>query len=189
MYNLQVESPIKDLSHNYAYKNKVYLLEDLTIENTSRLLADLAEMIEYERSHTMMIEWYINSLGGEVAACKSLLTMMKIANINGIENVSYVMGTAASSASILAISANTRYIMNFGSHYIHYGSSGNFSTHPTEAKRNYKDDEIFYNWVKSVYLEKTAIPEEKLNTLLEHEGGFLYPKECLKYKVVDYIVD
>ena len=189
MYNITQEQPILNLPHNYAYKNKIYILDEITVENTSRLLADISEMIEYERCHSLMIEWYINSPGGEVDACKSLLSMMKIANLQGIENSTYVLGNAASSASILAISGNTRYIMSYGSHYIHYGNSTKFSAHPIEAKRNYKDDQIFYDWVKSMYLEKTEIPEDKLDALIEHEGGFLYPKDCLKYKFVEYIID
>ena len=189
MYNITQESPIKDISHNYTYKNKVFLLDELTIENTSRILADLTDTIEYEKTHTLTIEWYINSPGGDVNACKSLLSMMKMANLQGVLNDTYVIGNAASSASILAVCGNTRYIMDYASHYIHYGSSGNSSIHPIEALRNYKDDQIFYNWVKSVYLSRTKIPEEKLNALLEHEGGFLYPKDCLKYKFVEYIID
>lgn len=189
MYNIQQEQPILNLPHNYAYKNKIYILDEITVENTSRLLADISEMIEYERKHSLMIEWYINSPGGEVAACKSLLAMMKIANLQGIENATYVIGNAASSASLIAITGNTKYMMNYASHYLHYGSSGNSSSHPVEAKRNYKDDQIFYDWVKSVYLQNTSIPEDKLTSLIDHEGGYLYPKECLKYKFVDYIID
>lgn len=189
MYNIQQEGPIKELSHNYAYKNKVFILEELTVENTSRLIADITEMIEFEKTHTMMIEWYINSPGGSVDVCKSLLSMMKIANIHGIENATYVMGNAASSASMLAIHGNTRYIMDYASHYIHYGSSTVSSIHPTEAKRNYKDDQIFFDWVKTQYLEKTTIPEDKLEELLEHEGGYLYSHQCLKYGFVDYVID
>ena len=189
MYNIQQEQPILNLPHNFAYKNKVYILDEITVENTSRLLADIHEMIDYEKLHTQMIEWYINSPGGEVSACKSLLSMMRIANIQGIENCTYVIGNAASSASLIAISGNTRYIMKYASHYLHYGSSGNSSSHPVEAKRNYKDDQIFYNWVKSLYLEKTKIPEDKLTALIEHEGGFLYSKDCLKYNFVEYVID
>lgn len=189
MYNIQAEQPIRDLSHNFAYKNKVFLLEELTVENTSRLLADITEMIEYEKTHSLTIEWYISSPGGSVDVCKSLLSLMKIANIQGVLNDTYIISNAASSASLIAISGNTRYIMSYASHYLHYGSSGNSSTHPIEARRNYEDDKIFYNWVKSVYLEKTKIPEEKLTALIEHEGGFLYPKDCLKYKFVDYIIN
>lgn len=189
MYNIQQEQPFKDLSHNFAYKNKVFLLDELTIENTSRLLADITDMIEYEKTHSLTIEWYINSPGGSVDACKSMLSLMKFANLQGVLNDTYIIGNAASSASLIAISGNTRYIMKYASHYLHYGSSGSSSAHPIEARRNYKDDQIFYNWVKSVYLEHTNIPEEKLNTLIEHEGGFLYAKDCLKYKFVEYIIE
>lgn len=189
MYNLQQEQPILNLPHNFAYKNKVFILDEITVENTSRLLADITAIIDYEKTRSLTIEWFINSPGGEVEACKSLLSLMKIANIQGVANCTYVLGLAASSASILAISGNTRYIMKYGSHYIHYGSSPKYSEHPVEAKRNYKNDQIFFNWVKSVYLEKSEIPEDKLDALIEHEGGFLYPKDCLKYKLVDYIID
>lgn len=189
MYNITQEQPTLNLSNNYSYKNKIFLLDELTVENTSRLLADLTEMIEYEKGKSYTIEWYINSPGGSVDVCKSLLSLMKIANINGIMNDTYIIGHADSSASILAISGDTRYMMSYSSHYLHYGSSGNSSVHPIEARRNYEDDKIFYNWVKQEYLTKTTIPEEKLDKLIEHEGGFLYPKDCKKYNFVEYIID
>ena len=189
MYNIAQEAPYKDISHNFAYKNKIYLLDELTIENTSHLLADISEMIEYEKDHSHTIEWFINSPGGAVAACKSLISLMKMANIQNISNITYVIGEAGSSASILAIRGNVRYIMPYANHYIHYGSSGNSSSHPLEARRYYQDDQIFYNWVREEYLTNTKIPKEKLDPLIEHEGGFLYAKDCLKYKFVDYIID
>ena len=46
MYNISQEQPTRDLPNNYAYKNKVFLLDELTVENTSRLLADITEMID-----------------------------------------------------------------------------------------------------------------------------------------------
>ena len=189
MYNIQQEQPTLNLPINYAYRNKVFLLDELTIENTSRLLADIIEMIDYEKNHSLTIEWYINSPGGSVSVCKSLLSLMKMANLQGVLNDTYIIGNAMSSASLIAISGNTRYMFDYTSHYLHYGNSGNSSIHPIEAQRNYKDDQIFYNWVKSEYLNKTKIPEDKLDALIEHEGGFLYPKDCLKYKFVDYIID
>ncbi len=189
MYNLNFEGPLRDITHNYSYKNKVFILDELTVENTSRLLADIAEMIEYEKKHTHTIEWFFNSPGGEVQACKSLLSMMKFANIQDVTNITYVIGAAGSSASMLAIHGNDRYMLSYASHYIHYGSSGNSSSHPSEALRNYKDDQIFYKWVFNSYLEHTSFPKDKLEQLMEHEGGFLYAKDCLKYKLVDHIID
>lgn len=188
MYNIAQEQPCKDLAHNFSYKNKVYILDELTLENTSRLLADITEIIEYERKHSKIIEWFINSPGGSVLVCKSLLALMKMANIHDITNITYVIGEAGSSASLIAINGNCRYIMPYANHYVHYGSSGMNSTHPIEARRNYEDDKIFYNWVKTTYLENTTIPENILETLIEHEGGYLYAEDCLKYKFVDYIL-
>ena len=188
MYNIAQEQPYKDLAHNYSYKNKVYLLDELTIENTSRLMADITEMIDYERKHSHIIEWFINSPGGSVLVCKSLLALMKMANIHNIINITYVIGEAASSASLIAINGDSRYILPYANHYIHYGSSGMNSSHPVEARRNYEDDKIFYNWVKSMYLDHTSIPGDKIEALMEHEGGYLYAKDCLKYKLVDYIL-
>lgn len=189
MYNITTEPAIKDISHNYTYKNRVFILDELTIENTSHILADISDMIEYERKHSQVIEWFFNSPGGSVAACKSLLSMMKFANLQGITNITYVIGEAASSASILAINGNDRYIMSYASHYIHYGSSGSGSAHPMEAKRNYEDDKKFYNWVHDTYLEHSNIPKARLEELMEHEGGYLYAKDCIKYKLADHLLD
>ena len=36
--------------------------------------------------------------------------------------------------------------------------------------------------------QKTSIPKDKLKDLMEHEGGFLYAKDCLKYKLADGII-
>ena len=102
MYNIAQESSIRDFSHNFGYKNKVFILDEITTENTSHLLADLAEMIEYEKEHSKKIEWFINSPGGDVSACKSLIAFMILANIHGIANYTYVIGEAGSSASIIS---------------------------------------------------------------------------------------
>lgn len=188
MYNIAQESSIRDFSHNFGYKNKVFILDEITTENTSHLLADLAEMIEYEKEHSKKIEWFINSPGGDVSACKSLIAFMILANIHGIANYTYVIGEAGSSASIIAIHGNKRFIMNYSNHYIHYGMSGSSNTHPQESMRNYKNEQLFFKWVFNTYLEKTSIPKDKLKDLMEHEGGFLYAKDCLKYKLADGII-
>lgn len=188
MYNIQQESPIRDISHNYGYKNKVFILDEITVENTSHLLGDIVEMIEFEKEHSRKIEWFINSPGGEVAACKSIISLMALANINNVINYTYVIGEAGSSASIIAIHGNKRFIMNYANHYIHYGMSGSSNTHPTESTRNYKNEQLFFKWVYNTYKEKTSIPEDKLKNLMEHEGGFIYAKECIKYKLADTII-
>lgn len=191
MYNPLQEQPLEGLSTNYSYKNRVFILDEITDLNTNRLIADITDIIDALKTskEPKVIEWYINSPGGSATACKSLLSLMYMAKINFITNITYVLGEAGSSASLLAISGDYRYIYSYASHYIHYGSSGNRSFHPIEAKRNYEDDKRFYTWVYNMYIKNTMIPEDTLKTLMNHEGGFLYAPDALKYKLADFVVD
>lgn len=187
MYDSKIEMPYKDLSPNFVCRNSVYIMDEITNVNCSRLIADIREAIEMAQMTTKQIEFIINSPGGDAYMCKSILAMMKLANKNNIATTSYVIGLAGSSASIIAIAANTRYISKDAEFYIHYGTIGNESFHPTENERNYRHTKQFHEWIKQQYLQYTKIPETRLNEILEHESGYITAKEALKYKFVDSI--
>jgi ATP-dependent protease ClpP protease subunit len=56
---------------------------------------------------------------------------------------------------------------------------GNFQ----ELKHELKSTEAFMKNLKKMYLEKTKIPEKKLNKLMKKDI-YLSPKDCLKYGIV-----
>ena len=56
---------------------------------------------------------------------------------------------------------------------------GNFQ----ELKHELKSTDKFMKNLKKMYLEKTKIPEKKLNKLMKKDI-YLSPKDCLKYGIV-----
>ena len=60
-----------------------------------------------------------------------------IAKINGIQIVTYVMGIAASAASVIAIQGDIRKISSISKHFVHFGSMWNVTERHSEIEKRY----------------------------------------------------
>ena len=56
-----------------------------------------------------------------------------------------------------------------------------------ELEDHYLNSKSMMNIVKNIYKEKSSLSDEKLDFLLEHDY-WLNSSECLKYKLVDYVI-
>ena len=99
----------------------------------------------------------------------------------------YINGYVASAGSLLSVSGNKRYITKNSMMLIH-------SLRTTIGEVNYQQLEDYYynsasmmNLIKNIYNEKSNIDDKKLNFLLSHDY-WLNSTECLKYKLVDFII-
>lgn len=188
MYNperMHLES-VLDYSHNFMSYNKVYLFEELTWSTVSYLIADINFFISNTKIDLMEI--FINSPGGEFTCCTAILNAMEIANKNKISVHTYVVGEAASSASLIAVSGNRRFIHRHANHFIHFGSYPSVVTKSSEISKLNKELKQFNNMCKSIYLKNTNIGEEMLDKLREDEFGYLNAEQCKRYKFVDEII-
>lgn len=174
------------VSHNYACGNKVYIHDELTLENCSYLIADIHSIIE--TPGTNLIEFIINSPGGRVDMLLSLVSCIKLAKRKGIEVYTYVTGEAASSASLLATYGDKRFMFDHTQHFIHFGTYYECITKSSEIKKAAKEAQKFHDMAKKIYLENTKIDESKLVSLMEDEFGYLTAQECKKLGFCDEVI-
>lgn len=188
MYNperMHLDS-IQDYSHNFMADNKIYLFEELNWSTVSYLIADFNYYISSKKSN--LIEIFINSPGGEFTCCTAILNSMQLAIKNKINIFTYVVGEAASCASLIAVSGNKRFINRHANHFIHFGSYPSVITKSTEIAKLNKELKQFDNTCKEIYLKNTHITGEQLEKLREDEFGYLNAEQCKKYKFVDEII-
>jgi len=130
------------------------------------------------------INLHIQSEGG------SLMNTFYVADlINNLDTpvYTYVDGYVASAGSLISVMGKKRFMTKNSFIMIHQLSSS-----LGEAKFNDLDDNMdnlnkFMDTIKNIYLEKTKIPINNLNNILEHDL-WMDSKECLDFGVVDQII-
>lgn len=174
---------------NFVSENNCYINDVISNETCSYMVADLYHAINDMKDKKMNeLNIYLNSPGGDVNTLLSILNCLQIAKDNGIKINTYVTGEAASSASIIAVFGDERYIYEYGRHFVHFGSIKSKITKETEINKAYKDTKEHLKFMQEMYLIYTNIPKEKLNALMEDEYGYLSAKDCKKYGFVDKII-
>lgn len=139
-----------------------------TIESLSEQIKNMTDVNE--------INVYINSYGGELSEGLAIYNALKQhkATVN-----TYVMGFACSSASLIFMSGDNRYISKSSMLMIHnaisscYGNSDDMrAMAETLDKMN--------SAIRNLYLDNINISIDDLKTLLDNES-FLTCDECIKY--------
>lgn len=177
---------INSISHNYVCGNKIYINDELTLENCSYLISDIHSAIEIPGNN--LLEFFINSPGGRLDCMLSILTCMRLAKIRGLKISTYVTGEVGSAASLLAVCGDKRFMLEYAQHFVHFGCSPHLITKESEIKKANKEAVKFHQLCKEIYLKHTSIKEDKLKELMEDEYGYLTAKECLKYNFCDKII-
>ena len=109
--------------------------------------------------------------------------------INNLETpvYTYVDGYVASAGSLISVCGKKRYMTKNSFIMIHQ-----LSTSLGEGKFNDLDDNMdnlnkFMDTIRNIYSEKTKIPIDELNDILDHDL-WMNSKESLDYGLVDYII-
>lgn len=177
---------INTVSHNYACGNKIYIHDELTLENCSYLISDIHSIIESPGID--LIEFIINSPGGRVDMLLSLISCIKLAKRKNILVNTYITGEAASSASLLATFGDKRFMFEHTQHFIHFGTYYEHITKSSEIKKAAKEAQKFHDMAKKIYLDNTKIDAKRLDELMEDEYGYLTAQECKKLGFCDAII-
>ena len=93
----------KDSPRNYMYKNTVYLLDEISDKSCAYLIGDLYDYVINPQNFDTPLNFIINSPGGDVYVMMTILGLINIAKVNRIQINTFVMGIAASAASVIAI--------------------------------------------------------------------------------------
>jgi len=193
-----LNSPLK-LENVYAQQpatitisnNNIYFYGPITAESCKELNNALIELDKNSKIFSdnfninpPPINLHIQSEGGSLMNTFYVLDL-----INSLETpvYTYVDGYVASAGSLISVMGKKRYMTKNSFIMIHQLSSS-----LGEGKFNDLDDNMdnlnkFMETIRNIYLEKTKIPIDNLNDILEHDL-WMNSKESLEYGLVDYII-
>ena len=176
---------------NYMYGDKVFILSDITSENCAHLIGDLSNFIFNEENHGKVLNFIINSPGGESYTMMTIVGLINLARLYDIVINTFVLGEAGSAASLIAVSGDNRFMSNISRHFIHFGSIWDVTQKHSEIEKIcYQNKEYAENLV-GLYLKasKGLLTRTKLLELESDERGYLNAEDCVKYGLCDSIIE
>ena len=180
----------KDSPRNYMYKNTVYLLDEISDLSCAYLIGDLNDYVTDKRNFDMPLNFIINSPGGDVSVMMTILGLINIAKLNGIQINTFVMGVAASAASVIAIQGDIRKITKVSRHFVHFGAMWSLTERHSEIEKIYEQTKDYAERIDNLYLEACpGLTSEKLRNLQLDERGYLNAEQCIEYGLCDSIIE
>lgn len=180
----------KDSPRNYMYKNTVYLLDEISDKSCAYLIGDLYEYVTNPQNFDNPLNFIINSPGGDVYVMMTIIGLMNIAKLNKIQINTFVMGIAASAASVIAIQGDVRKITNVSRHFIHFGSMWSLTERHSEIEKIYEQTKDYAERIDNLYLQACpGLTAEKLRNLQLDERGYLNAEQCIEYGLCDSIIE
>lgn len=171
-------------NHIYFYTevNKESVLElNKALKTAACEMLHTANVLEIA---TPEIKLHINSPGGSLLDC--------LASVDSVRKCqapvhSIIEGSAASAATLISVSAARRSINKHSYMLIHQLSSGAYGKFE-ELVDDMENNKTLMKAIRQIYLERTKIPENLLKEILKKDLYF-DAKQCLKYGLVDVIID
>lgn len=180
----------KDSPRNYMYKNTVYLLDEISDKSCAYLIGDLYEYVTNPQNFDNPLNFIINSPGGDVYVMMTIIGLINIAKLNKIQINTFVMGIAASAASVIAIQGDVRKITNVSRHFIHFGSMWSLTERHSEIEKIYEQTKDYAERIDNLYLQACpGLTAEKLRNLQLDERGYLNAEQCIEYGLCDSIIE
>jgi len=180
----------KDSPRNYMYKNTVYLLDEISDLSCAYLIGDLYDFVTDKRNFDTPLNFIINSPGGDVYTMMTILGLINIAKVNGIQINTFVMGVAASAASVIAIQGDVRKITKVSRHFVHFGAMWSLTERHSEIEKIYEQTKDYAERIDNLYLEACpGLTPEKLRNLQLDERGYLNAEQCVEYGLCDSIIE
>lgn len=100
---------------------------------------------------------------------------------------SIVEGRAASAATLISVTADKRFITEYGYMLIHQLGSFSFGKY-NEIKDDVSNLDTLMERIKQIYRKHAKVPNDQLDEILKHD---LYwdANTCKKYKLIDTILN
>ena len=95
------------------YGDKIFILDEINSENCAFLIGDLTTFVLNEQNQGKSLSIIINSPGGEALTLFTILGLLNTARLHDITISTFVLGTAASAASLFAACGDKRYISKY----------------------------------------------------------------------------
>lgn len=162
--------------------NNIYYSGNLHDESIFAITSNIINL--QNEDNIKNINLHIQSNGGSLLPSLGLIDLIKISNI---PINTYIMGYAASAASLISVVGSERYISRHGVILIHQLKMGIEYSKFNEIEDQYYNAKTLMDLIKNIYLENTNLNAKHLNYLLEHDF-WLNSTLCKKYGLVDYIL-
>lgn len=191
MWSGNIDMLTNQTPKNYMYGDKVFILDEITSENCAFLIGDLSTFVFEEQNRGKSLSFFINSPGGETYVMMSIIGLMNIAKLYDIEISTFVLGTAASAASMIAVQGDKRFMTNVSRHLVHFGSIWDVTTKNSEIEKIYEQNKEYADNLDNLYLTACGgrLTKSVLNKLKNDERGYLNAEDCLKYGFCDNIIE
>lgn len=129
------------------------------------------------------IKMLIYSYGGDLNACLSLLSIMKLSK-TPIHTVN--MGVAMSAGGLILLAGHKRFCLDYSIMLIHSGSGQQSGTYE-QVKEQSKDYDHLVGLMKQFILDRTKI-DIKLYNKHKTADWYIYPEEQVSLGIVDAVV-
>ncbi|MDA9846972.1 Clp protease ClpP [Flavobacteriaceae bacterium] len=150
------------------------------IENIKKLEIELMKKAVDLHGYDPEIRLFIHSEGGDVYSGFSAMDHIQNSRVN---ITTIADGCCASAGTFILLAGKTRMMNPHSYILIHQISSGGFWGKFEELKDEIHTCTKIMDMVKSVYTDKTKIPDKKLKTLMKRDV-YLSSEECLQYQIV-----
>ena len=176
---------------NYMYGDTVFILDEITDDNCAYLIGDLTFFVMNQENQGKVLTFIINSPGGSVYTMLNIIGLMNVARINNIEIITFVMGCAASAASVLAVQGDKRMMNNVSRHFIHFGTMWSVTEKQSEIEKIYTQTKDLSERLNNLYLESCngKLTKSVLLDLQKDERGYLTAEQCMQYGLCDAIIE
>lgn len=178
-------------SRNYMYGDKIFILDEITPENCAYLIGDMSAFVFNEQNFGKKLNIIINSPGGVVDTMFNIIGLINIAKLANIEVTTFVFGSAASAASMIAVHGTVRLMNKYSTHLIHFGTIWDVTRKESEIEKTYLQNKQWAENMDQLYLDncKGKLTKDTLNKLKNDERGYLTAQDCLKYGLCDVIIE
>jgi ATP-dependent protease ClpP protease subunit len=171
-------------------QRKVVINEEITEQSVFRYLFYLHKIVEIDayREEIDPIEIYINTDGGSVYDCLTLISYLEFLKDRGYHIITINIGRAFSAGFLLSVIGNERKSLRYSRYMFHEVSGEVFGKHQTM-----RSDLDEFNTMSQIgidiILKYTNIPISTLNDIIaKKEDRYFSPEDMLKLGAIDEIL-
>lgn len=171
-------------------QRKIVINEEITEQSVFRYLFYLHKILEIDayRDEIDPIEIYINTDGGSVYDCFTLISYLEYLKDLGYTIVTINIGRAFSAGFLLSIIGNERKSFRYARYMFHEVSGEVFGKHRAMMSDLAEINKIS-NMGLDIILKYTDIPMSTLNDIIsKKEDKYFSPEEMLALNAIDEIV-
>ena len=164
--------------------SKILYLADNEDNAVDEIIKSILEINESNKSSSP-IKLYINSSGGDVYPFLGLIDVI-ITSKTPIHT--YTLGSAMSSALLVALAGHKRFAYKHSTFMIHQISTGEWGT-AKHLEEDLVESKRLQKILDNIILSRTKITKRQLTSIYNHKKDwYINSEEALKYKIVDQII-